>query len=485
MKTKTNICLLNDSFPPVIDGVANAVLNYAEILSARQDTSVSVGTPYYPDTDYSSYPFPVYAYPSLDTSTLTGGYRAGYPLPVKEIALMAKNEPDIIHTHCPINSLFVARSLRDLSGAPIILTYHTKYDIDIRRSIAVPILQEESIRALVHNISACDEIWAVSRGAGENLQSLGYEGTFKVMPNGVDFPKGRVSPQAVQEAVAGYDLPDGVPVFLFVGRMMNYKGLPLLIDALHQLGAKQDYRMVMIGQGADLPALQKKISSLQIPFDVKTESGEIISRPGITKGKFIFTGAVTDRDVLKAWNGRADLFVFPSTFDTNGLVVREAAAGGLASLLIRNSCAAEGIEDGRNGYLCDENADSIAAFLKWACGHLNELHIAGEHAMQEIYLSWQDAVNLAVNGYNDLLERKRSGKLKAKKQLGDDPLYTMAADAAILYERYNAMQPPDYEGMLDNFISQREERRKKLLEDLQNKKTELQDFLLQRLNRNE
>ena len=26
---KLNICLLNDSFPPVIDGVANAVLNYA------------------------------------------------------------------------------------------------------------------------------------------------------------------------------------------------------------------------------------------------------------------------------------------------------------------------------------------------------------------------------------------------------------------------------------------------------------------------
>ena len=485
MKTKTNICLLNDSFPPVIDGVVNAVLNYAQILSDREDTNVSVGTPYYPDTDYSSYSFPIYAYPSLDTTVLTGGYRAGYPLPVKEIALMAKNEPDIIHTHCPINSLFVARSLRDLSGAPIVLTYHTKFDIDIRRTIAVPILQEESIKALVHNISACDEVWAVSRGAGENLHSLGYEGTFKVMPNGVDFPKGRVSPQSIEETVSGYDLPENVPVFLFVGRMMNYKGLPLLIDALYQLAEKHDFRMVMIGQGTDLPALQEKIHNLQIPCDIRNENGEIVSRPGRTKGKIIFTGAVTDRDILKAWNCRADLFVFPSTFDTNGLVVREAAACGLASLLIRDSCAAEGIEDGRNGYLCDENTDSIAAFLKWACDHCDELHTAGEHAMQEIYLSWQDAVNMAVDGYYDLLERKKSGRLTPKKSLGDDSLYTMAADAAILYERYNAMNPPDYEGMLDNFISQHEERRKKFLDDMQNKKTKLQDLLLQHLNRNE
>ena len=33
-----NVCLLNDSFPPLIDGVANTVLNYAEVLSKMEDT---------------------------------------------------------------------------------------------------------------------------------------------------------------------------------------------------------------------------------------------------------------------------------------------------------------------------------------------------------------------------------------------------------------------------------------------------------------
>ena len=43
------ICLANDSFPPVIDGVANTVLNYANIMQ-RKYGDVVVATPYYPDT---------------------------------------------------------------------------------------------------------------------------------------------------------------------------------------------------------------------------------------------------------------------------------------------------------------------------------------------------------------------------------------------------------------------------------------------------
>lgn len=48
MKEKLNVGLLNDSFPPVIDGVANAVLNYARIIEESYGHAV-VATPYYPD----------------------------------------------------------------------------------------------------------------------------------------------------------------------------------------------------------------------------------------------------------------------------------------------------------------------------------------------------------------------------------------------------------------------------------------------------
>ena len=74
---KLTVCLINDSFPPMIDGVANAVTNYAQIIT-RSHGRAAVVTPYYPDADDSVYPFPVFRYPSLDLTKYVG-YRAGMP----------------------------------------------------------------------------------------------------------------------------------------------------------------------------------------------------------------------------------------------------------------------------------------------------------------------------------------------------------------------------------------------------------------------
>ena len=76
------VCLLNDSFPPVIDGVANVVMNYARIMTENLGDKVIVGTPRYPDVDYSGYPYDVVAYSSVDTTDLVKGYRTGNPLSI-------------------------------------------------------------------------------------------------------------------------------------------------------------------------------------------------------------------------------------------------------------------------------------------------------------------------------------------------------------------------------------------------------------------
>ena len=74
---KTKICLINDSFPPAIDGVANAVVNYGTYITKNHGEAVVV-TPFYPDSDDSVFPFPVVRYPSIDV-TKSVGYRAGMP----------------------------------------------------------------------------------------------------------------------------------------------------------------------------------------------------------------------------------------------------------------------------------------------------------------------------------------------------------------------------------------------------------------------
>lgn len=408
-----NICLLNDSFPPIIDGVANTVMNYARIIQEREDSKVVVATPKYPDTDYSCYPYRVIPYPSLDIGNKVEGYRAGYSFSTKAVNEIAEFGPEIVHTHCPAASTLMARILQYETGAPVVFTYHTKFDVDIERALGEGILKKGTIKAMVANISACDEVWVVSEGAGENLRSLGYEGEYHVMTNGVDFARGRATDEKINEVTKDLDLPADVPVFLFVGRIMNYKGLPIITEALKILNEEgMDYRMIFVGGGDDAEELKKSVAEYGID------------------NKVFFTGPVRDREALRAYNTRADLFLFPSTYDTNGIVVREAAACGLASVLIKGSCAAEGITHARNGYLVEENAESMAALLKEVCKDMEKVREVGEKAMDEIYVSWEDSVARAYERYEIIRGLVEDGTIVRRRKNKSDYLISTATEVA-------------------------------------------------------
>lgn len=385
------VCLLNDSFPPQYDGVAMATANYAKELMAMGHKPVVV-VPANPGAADENYCFPIQRYPSVSFRKMEG-YMAGIPFSPETVSRIAAEKVQLLHCHCPIVSGWMARQIRQVADAPIVMTYHTKFDIDIANLTKNKALQETCRRALVENIAASDAVWAVSRGAGENLRALGYEGEYTVMPNGVDMPKGRLCADAVQRATAGYDLPADVPVYLFAGRLMWYKGIRIVFDALAGLEEEgKDFRFVILGGGND-----------------RLEMEEYAAKCGICS-KCIFVGPVLDRELMRAWYCRADLFLFPSTFDTNGLVVREAAAASLPAVLVKGSCAAEGVTDGRNGFLISETPVSLFACLMKLYGQKQTVRRVGEAAAEELYLSWKDAVAMAEKRYGDVIETYKSGK---------------------------------------------------------------------------
>ena len=426
------ICLINDSFPPVTDGVANAVVNYARAITESGSTAV-VATPAYPGADDSALGFPVVRYPSIDMTKLVG-YHAGFPFSEKTVKTLMEYPFDLIHCHCPVTSAVLARELRSRIHVPMVFTYHTKFDIDIANAIHAKLLQEGAKKILVENINAFDEVWTVSHGAGENLRSLGYTGDWRVMPNGVDFAKGRVEEETVRETCRDFDLPAGVPVFLFVGRMMWYKGLRITLDALKLLkDAGHAFRMVFVGNGGDKD-------------EVVAYSKEL----GLDDCVF-FTSPKYDRTVIRAWYCRADLFLFPSTFDTNGLVVREAAACELASVLVRGSCAAEDITDGKNGFLIEENAASMAALLAKLCHEPEVLKRVGRQAQEEIYISWDDAVHRAQARYEVVIEAYRSGAYAEHRRFSDEYFRSLGACISALEQRRERLRE-QWDAFYEHFL---------------------------------
>ncbi len=403
-----NVCLLNDSFPPLIDGVANTVVNYAGNIHGKLGRCTVV-TPKYPAVQ-DDYIFPVLRYPSLNTTKLMKSYRTGYPFDPKTLHRLEKSKFDIIHSHCPFSSGVLARTLRERVESPYIFTYHTKFDVEIAKVFNSESLQSISTRLMINNISAADEVWVVSSGAAENLRSMGYQGDTVVMENGVDMPCQCADEQDVYNLRESLAISPDIPVFLFVGRCFWYKGIRISLDGLAELKkAGKDFRFIIVGDGLQRDQIE-----------------EYTRQIGINK-QCIFTGSIYDREKLRVLFTMADLFLFPSSYDTNGLVVREAAANQLASVIIEGSCASEGILDGQNGLLIQENAQSMAKVLAWACDHRDIIKRIGKTAQREIYISWEEAVYKAYRRYEYLHEQMKSGKLP-RKEIRGSGFFELVAD---------------------------------------------------------
>ena len=128
----------------------------------------------------------------------------------------------------------------------------------------------------------------------------------------------------------------GAPVFLFVGVPSPTKGLDLFAQAAGHAARKAVFQIQIIG------ANKSQVRSLR----------EIFRATGF-KGPLSIHGFLSGADLLREYQ-RADVFVFPSRFDTYGVVVHEAACCGLPLLVSRFAGASQNlVSAGRNGYVID------------------------------------------------------------------------------------------------------------------------------------
>lgn len=396
MDKKLKIALGTDAFPPNVDGIVYTVMNYANYLQ-KMGCDVTVVTPENPSAGKDRYPFHVYRYQNLKIPN-KDKYPIGWPFK-KKFRIDIKNMHfDLLHSHCPLATSYFFRLVKRVQDVPVILTYHTKYEYDILERVHVRYLSEFAKRFLRNNIYAADEVWVPSRGTVDSLRKFGYAGNVVVMPNGVDMERGAAAQTQVDAVRRQYGLKPGVPTLIFVGRIMWYKNLQIVLDALHRLkNSGTAFQLLMIGGGKNCSQVKRYVRKIGLENEV------------------IFTGIIHDRGKLKACYSAADLLVFPSTFDTNGLVVREAAACGVASLLVRGSCAAESIEDNETGFLCEESTESFEERLRTLLADPEQMRRVGENACEKIYLSWEDAVDNAYKRYEQVVEEYDRFR-KTKKQ---------------------------------------------------------------------
>jgi 1,2-diacylglycerol 3-alpha-glucosyltransferase len=370
----------NDSFAPIADGVCNVVRNYAYWLQKKYGDCYVV-TPEFPGY-VDNEDFSVLRYHSVPVP-LRNPYRAGMAFSditfLKEIYGI---KFDIIHAHSPFSSGRLGLRLARRLNVPIVATFHSKYYDDFKSALKSVPAAKMVIRNIVEFYNKVDCVWTVSNTAVDTIREYGYKGCIDVVGNGSDI---------VCEAFPDrtYGCEDKIR-FLYVGQHIWHKNLKIMIFALKKLkDSGLRFNMTMVGEGVNQQGVKKLIQRLGMSEDFK------------------FTGRINDRERLKAIYLQADLNLFPSVYDTFSLVVREAAALGCPSLVIAGSCAAEGIEDGCNGFISQNDADSFASNIQKAVSDTELLKAAGRSARNTLYRSWESVVDEVAQKYCDIIESKK------------------------------------------------------------------------------
>lgn len=367
----------NDSFAPITDGVGNVVKNYAYWLKEKQYGDCYVITPGFPGyTDDEQ--FEVLRYRSLPMP-LRYPYRAGvalFDLPFKK--KLKDIRFDLIHAHSPFSSGRLGLRIARTQNIPIIATFHSKYYDDFKDAVKSAAAARLLLRYVMAFFNNVDCVWTVSESTVKTMREYGYNGAVEVVGNGIDL--------AGEDGMYKQAFCGGCVRLLYVGQQVWHKNLRLLILALKLLkDSGFTFKMTMVGEGGAQQAIKR-----------------FVQRMGLG-GDFVFTGKITSRDEIKSVYAAADLNLLPSVYDTFSLVVREAAALGCPSLVVKGSCAAEGIEDGYNGFLSDNDVRAFAACIKKAASDVKLLRAAGGNAKQTLYRSWEDVVDEVALRYADVM----------------------------------------------------------------------------------
>ena len=373
-----------------MDGVALCAENYTRWLDQKYGTAYAVvpHVPRYHDDD----PFIVLRYPSLPIP-LMPPYRIGLPWASPMVGrFLTVTRFDLVHSHTPFVAGRMAMRTSRRHSIPHVSTFHTKYRDDVLRVARSERFADIVIRRIVGLYDTCDAVWSPSESTAATLREYGFQGEITIAPNGSDFARPTLAEREQYRRDATSILPwsDDRVVFLFVGQHRWEKNVELVIRsvaALRQIRPNLEIGLVFAGEGyaaRDMKALVHELAIADLT---------------------VFLGKIVERERLKSLYARADLFLFPSLYDNAPLVMREAAAFEVPTVVAEGSSAAEVVDDAVNGFVVRNDPERMAQSLAALADNRELIRTVGAMASRTIYRGWEEIVDWAAGEYERIIAR--------------------------------------------------------------------------------
>lgn len=331
------IGFFTDTYLPQLDGVATSVEVCARALEERGH-EVYIIAPRYPR--YKDDAKNVYRLTSIKFVS-TPEMRWALQLPEKPLLEILRLNLDVIHGHAGGGITFLGMQLARAKGIPFVGTYHTLLNhythYFFNGKIVTPKMVEVATK-FVGNL--CDHLIAPTDRVRNELMHYGVKKPIHVLPSGIDLEEYKSVKKGFLREKA--NLPKKTKILLYVGRLGKEKSVDFLIRSFKLISEKNPHTaLVLVGDGPDKSALKRLAARLQL------------------KDKVIFFGSINHHDIANVY-ADADLFVFASRTETQGMVLLEALASGIPVVAVNDEAFENVIKIGKTGYLVKPDEDLFA-----------------------------------------------------------------------------------------------------------------------------
>lgn len=332
------IAYLTQSYPPMISGAAGVVRQLAEAMAQRGHQVLVIAASNNADP-YHTYRenLTILHLRSFNNPLRVGQRLILHPRPATLRALKTF-QPDIIHTHEPLQMGGIGLAYARRDRIPITLTIHQLPEF-------VASYLPHFLQGVVKNV-----LWQYARWLLQKFTSLitPTRTTAELIKEMTGLQAEPISSaldlQVFHPPLPGdfgiitrrkWNLPPGVPLLLHVGRLDTDKRVDRVVQAAARAMSDTDAHLLIVGDGTQKRALIRLCKSLHIADRVH------------------FTGYVSATDGLSEIYRIAHVFMMASEIETQGIVLLEAAASGLPIVAVRATCIPEIVHDGINGFLVE------------------------------------------------------------------------------------------------------------------------------------
>jgi glycosyltransferase involved in cell wall biosynthesis len=357
------IAVFTDSALPILNGVSVSIDALVQELRNRgHGVHVFTAAHFrYRDPDPNTYRFFAVETP----------WTKNYPLAIPPFYPMLRHFRrhtfDLIHTHTPFTIGFVGLRWAQSHEIPIVSTYHTLYD---KYAHYIPFFPKRYVRYKIAKhtnfyYNSVDHVITPSTAALRWLRrhSVGTPITVVPTANTQSRPIDRA------EVRQRLGVAPEHKVLLYVGRIAREKNLTTLLEACAlAMRVDPDLRLWLVGDGPFRQACVEHSRVLGIGDRVR------------------FEGFVP-REEVDAYYAMADLFVFASMTETQGLVVSEAMSYGLPAVVVQGGGASASLRDGETGLIVRNDAAAMSEAI---------LRIVGD---ESLYSRYSQAARSTVRSY--------------------------------------------------------------------------------------